>query len=260
MNSPIGIMDSGLGGLSVWREVKALLPHESIIYYADQAHCPYGPQSIEAVRKHVINCVDRLLAQNCKLILLACNTATAAAIDFLREHYDVPFVGMEPAIKPAAVSTQTGAVGVLATAGTLSGQLYQQTKSNWASEIKVMVQAGEGLVEIVESNQIDAPETNKLLEQYLNPMLEAGIDHLVLGCTHYPFLMEPIKKICGPGVKLIDPAPAVARRVKQVLSDHKLCTQLQVPVYAFQSSLNNNHSILDFLEKRVEGSQSSLNQ
>ncbi len=214
---PIGIFDSGLGGLSVWREVTGLLPHESTIYFADSANCPYGGKTPEEITRLSARITGYLLSQGCKLIVVACNTATAAAIDYLRAHYDLPFVGMEPAVKPAALDTRSGHIGVLATAGTFRGSLYRETSRRYASEVKLHFRTGDGLVELVEAGELDSPHARALLHRYLDPMREAGIDQLVLGCTHYPFLRPLIEEIVGPGVRVIDPAPAVARQVQRRL-------------------------------------------
>ncbi len=220
---PIGFFDSGVGGLSVWREVVKLLPAEHTVYYADSAYCPYGTKSSDEIIARSRHIMDFLLGQlQCKLIVVACNTATAAAIDYLRETYPVPFVGMEPAVKPAALHSQTGVVGVLATQGTFKGRLYHETSERFAANTQIIEQPGDGLVELVESGQAESDEAMILLKKYIEPMLVAGIDHLVLGCTHYPFLIPTIKKITGDHVTILDPAPAVAQRVKYLLEQHDL--------------------------------------
>jgi len=214
---PIGIFDSGVGGLSVWREIVKVLPQESTIYYADNANCPYGGKS----REEIVALADRvtsfLLEKGCSTIVVACNTATAAAIDFLRKKYPVPFVGMEPAVKPAAINSITGVIGVLATQGTFNSRLFQETRSRFASEVKVIIQPGFGLVERVEAGDFSSPLVYDLLHRYIDPMLEAGADYLVLGCTHYPFLIEAISEISNGRLTIVDPAPAVAMQVKRVL-------------------------------------------
>lgn len=235
----IGIFDSGLGGLSVWREVRQLLPKESLIYYADSANCPYGPRSKEEIIELCEHIVDIFLQRSCKLILIACNTATASAIQYLREQYEVPFVGMEPAIKPAAKQTISQKIGVLATEGTFQGQHFLQTKARYAKGLEVMVQVGEGLVEAVEQAQIDSPKTRQLLHHYIDPMLAKGVDQLVLGCTHYPFLIPVINSIVGNRMTVIDPAPAVARQVKAKLKELQLlATGAYQPKYICMSSGN----------------------
>jgi glutamate racemase len=227
---PIGLFDSGVGGLSVWRAVVECLPNEATIYFADSAHCPYGPRPTEEV-KILSTAISRfLLAQECKLIVVACNTASAAALDVLRAEFEVPIVGMEPAIKPAAEKTQTGHVGVLATAGTLQGDLFQNTSRHHANGVQVHVQAGEGLVEQVEAGQLDSPQTEALLRQYLDPMLAAGVDQIALGCTHYPLLIPLIEQIVAGQATVIDPAQAVARQVAWVLAKHNLAATIPVDV------------------------------
>lgn len=223
MNSgPVGIFDSGLGGLTVWREVRRQLPNEDIVYFADSRNCPYGRKSADEIVRLAHAIADRLLALGCKLIVVACNTATAAAIDHLRQSYPIPFVGMEPAIKQAALNTKTGRVGVLATKGTFDGRLYKQTSRKYANNIDVMVQIGDGLVELVERNEYESAEAQSLLHKYVGPMLEHGVDQIVLGCTHYPFYKPQIEAMAGSRATVIDPAPAVARRVGEVLAEHNL--------------------------------------
>ena len=209
-SNPIGIFDSGLGGLTVWREVRRQLPAEDVIYFADSLNCPYGHKSADEIVR---------LAKN---IVVACNTATAAAIDELRKSYPIPFVGMEPAIKQAALNTHTGRVGVLATKGTFDGRLYKETSRKYVRNIDVMVQVGDGLVELVEANEYESPQAGQLLQTYIAPMLEHGVDQIVLGCTHYPFFKPQIERMVGREVAVIDPAPAVARRVSDVLIDAQI--------------------------------------
>ena len=222
MNSnPIGIFDSGLGGLTVWREVRRQMPNEDVVYSADSRNCPYGSKSPDEIVCLARTIVDGLLEMGSKLIVVACNTATAAAIDELRAAYNVPFVGMEPAIKQAALHTQTGKVGVLATKGTLNGRLYKATSQKYARDIEVMVQIGDGLVELVEANEYNGPKARPLLEKYIDPMLAGGVDQIVLGCTHYPFFKPQIEALTGPHVTVIDPAPAVARHAADLLAANK---------------------------------------
>ena len=221
-NNPIGIFDSGLGGLTVWREVRRQLPNEDIIYFADSLNCPYGHKTADEIVRLARNIVDGMLAKGCKLIVVACNTATAAAIDDLRKSYPIPFVGMEPAIKQAALNTRSGRVGVLATKGTFDGRLYKETSRKYARNIDVMVQVGDGLVELVETNEYIGPKAQSLLQKYIAPMLEHGVDQIVLGCTHYPFFKPQIEEMVGVHVTVIDPAPAVARRVNDVLTEQGL--------------------------------------
>ncbi|HOO42415.1 MAG TPA: glutamate racemase [Bacteroidales bacterium] len=221
--SSIGIMDSGIGGLSVLSHIKALLPEERLIYVADTAYCPYGTREVDEII-HRCDLITRFfLSSRCKIIVLACNTATAAAIDTLRHRYpQTLIVGMEPAVKPAVLHTKSGVVGVLATRGTFMGSLYNKTLATFAGEVKVLEKVGEGWVEAVEKGELQSGETEELVRKTIIPILEAGADHLVLGCTHYPFLIPVIRKIAGPGVEIVNPAPAVARRVKQLLDENGL--------------------------------------
>jgi len=236
---PIGIFDSGVGGLSVWQEMVKVLPLEPIVYLADTAHCPYGPRPETEIIALCEKNVEFLLSHQCKLIVVACNTATAAAIDTLRSKYNIPFVGMEPAIKPAALHSKTGKVGVLATQGTLNGKLFKATSGKFASHVEVMVQIGHGLVELVESGKDESEEAEKLLRKYLEPMLEKSVDHIVLGCTHYPFLRSVIERISGDKVTIVDPAGAVALQTQRVLSDKQLLSSDgQPPSYHFHDTGN----------------------
>ncbi len=215
----IGIFDSGVGGLSVWRAIRKLLPAEELLYVADQAHVPYGPRPLEEVRCFAAGITRFLLAQQVDLIVIACNTASAAALHHLRQRYpDFPFVGMEPAVKPAAEQTQTGVVGVLATPATFQGALYASVVERFAAEVRLLQHTCPGLVQQIEAGNLHGPQTQEILRLALEPMLEAGIDTVVLGCTHYPFVIPLIEEIAGEGVRVIDPAPAVARQVKRVLA------------------------------------------
>ncbi|MCK6625731.1 MAG: glutamate racemase [Anaerolineae bacterium] len=222
---PIGLFDSGVGGLSVWREVVRRMPHEATLYFADSAHCPYGPRPAAEVQALSAAITRFLLTHEAKLIVVACNTASAAALETLRAEFDVPIVGMEPALKPAAEATRTGHVGVLATEGTLNGYLFKNTSERHARNIEVHMQVGEGLVELVEKGQLDAPETEALLRHYLEPMLAANADQLALGCTHYPLLLPLIERVVAGRAAVIDPAQAVARQVQRVLRQRGLETE-----------------------------------
>jgi len=214
----IGIFDSGVGGLSVLREIRALLPGESLIYFADQGHVPYGPRPLEEVRAFSEEITRFLLEQGAKVIVVACNTASAAALHYLRGKFpNVSFVGMEPAVKPAAEQTQSGVVGVLATPATFQGALYASVVERFAQGVTVLQDTCPGLVGQIERGALEAAETRAILEKALHPMLEREIDTIVLGCTHYPFVIPLIRRIVGDTVRVIDPAPAVARQVKRVL-------------------------------------------
>ena len=218
----IGIFDSGVGGLSVWREIVKILPQYNYLYIADSLYCPYGPKSRDEIVGRASAITEFLIKSGVSVIVVACNTATSAAISTLRGKYKTPFIGMEPAVKPAASLSRSGVIGVLATKGTLEGNLYQSNLEKYASDTKVIERVGEGLVPLVESGKVDDPYTESLLRSYLEPMIEEGADHIVLGCTHYPFLSEVIMKIAGEHVTIEDPAPAVARRLASVISDLKL--------------------------------------
>jgi len=218
IESPIGIFDSGVGGLSVLRAIRAQMPEESIIYFGDQGHIPYGPRPMEQIRNFSEAITRFLLEQNAKIIVVACNTASAAALKYLREKFPyIPFVGMEPAVKPAAEHTQTGRVGVLATPATFQGALYASVVERFANEVELMQATCPGLVQEIERGNLSGEETSQILENALQPMLAKNIDTVVLGCTHYPFVIPLIEQIVGENVRVIDPAPAVARQVGRVL-------------------------------------------
>jgi len=224
-SGPIGVFDSGVGGLTVLRQIQAILPSEKLIYLADQAHVPYGPRSDQEVQRFTLEISRFLLDLDAKMIVAACNTASAAALEYLREaRPDIPFVGMEPAIKPGAVETHNGRVGVLATVGTFDSQRYANLMTRFATQITVYEDSCPGLVEQIEAGELDSPETRRILSEALNPMTDEGVDTLVLGCTHYPFVLPAIKQLSGTGVLVIDPAPAVARQARRVLKERSLTT------------------------------------
>ncbi|CAL2059752.1 glutamate racemase [Tenacibaculum sp. 190524A05c] len=222
---PIGIFDSGIGGTSIWKEIHSLLPNEQTIYLSDSFNAPYGQKSRQKILELSIKNTEFLLKQNCKTIVVACNTATTNAIKYLRSSYDVPFIGIEPAIKPASILTKSKKIGILATKGTLNSELFEKTSSKIDQEVQIIEQIGEGLVELIESNQIDSPEMDELLQRYLQPMLKEHVDCLVLGCTHYPYLISKIKKIVGESLKIIDSGEAVARQTKNILQQLNLLSQ-----------------------------------
>ena len=219
---PIGIFDSGVGGTSIWKEIHALLPFENTIYLADSANAPYGTKGKDAIIQLSEKNTEYLLNHNSKIIVVACNTATTNAIKHLRQKYDVPFIGIEPAIKPAALQTQTKAIGILATKGTLSSELFYNTSQLYSNGIEVVEQEGEGIVQLIESGKINSEEMKVLLEIYLKPMLKANIDYLVLGCTHYPYLIPQLLKMLPNHIKIIDSGEAVARQTKAVLKQLNL--------------------------------------
>lgn len=220
---PIGIFDSGVGGLSVLRSLRQLLPGEAVLYLADQAHVPYGPRPLEQVRLFSEQITRFLLGQGARLIVVACNTASAAALQHLRRVFpDVPFVGMEPAVKPAAEQTRSGVVGVLATPATFQGALYASVVERFANGVTLLQSTCPGLVGQIEAGDLDGPLTRGILVDALQPMLERGIDTVVLGCTHYPFVIPLIEQIVGTEVRVIDPAPAVARQAARLLGERGL--------------------------------------
>ena len=221
----IGIFDSGSGGLSVYRELVKLLPNEHFVYYSDNAHCPYGEKTALYIQRRARFITEFLLDKGADIVVVACNTATAAAIAMLRSSYpDVPFVGMEPAVKPAALGTRSGVIGVLATAGTLKGSKYLTTRGLYADGVRVVEHVGQGFVELVENGILDGPQAEVTVRASLQPLLDQGADVIVLGCTHYPFLQPLIQRIAGPGVQVIDPAPAVARQCLRLLREHGVPT------------------------------------
>jgi len=218
----LGIFDSGVGGTSIWKELHLLLPNESTIYLADSKHAPYGTKSKDDIIALSKKNTELLLEKDCKLIVVACNTATTNAIQYLRDHYDVPFIGIEPAIKPAALNTKTKVVGILATKGTLSSQLFHDTTDLYANGLKIIEQVGEGIVPLIEQGQINSEAMHTLLEVYINPMLAQNIDYLVLGCTHYSYLIPQLLDLLPRHVKIIDSGAAVAKQTKTILTQHGL--------------------------------------
>lgn len=234
----IGVFDSGEGGLSVLKEITRLLPEAEYVYYSDNAHCPYGEKSPEYIQDRARAITERLLKEGADVIVVACNTATAAAISVLRSEYSdassqevrgrvqkltggrhdhICFIGMEPAVKPAALGTRTGVVGVLATAGTLKGSKYLKTKESVDDQVNVFEHVGRGFVELVEEGRLSGSEAEDVVKASLGPLLSVGADIIVLGCTHYPFLLPVLQKVAGPDIRFIDPAPAVARQLVHVL-------------------------------------------
>jgi glutamate racemase len=217
-NQPIGLFDSGIGGTSIWTAIHKLMPNEDTIYLADSKNAPYGLRSKEEIVALSYKNTELLLEMGAKIIVVACNTATTNAIKELRAKYDVPFIGIEPAIKPAANNSATQTIGILATKGTLSSELFNKAVEIYQNT-KIIEQVGHGLVEMIESGQIDSPEMDALLRTYLNPMIEANIDYLVLGCSHYPYLIPKIRKILPDGISIIDSGEAVARQTQNILRE-----------------------------------------
>ena len=215
---PIGIFDSGVGGLSVLRAIRMLMPGETVLYFGDQGHVPYGPRSMEQIQNFSEGITKFLLDHDSKLIVVACNTASAAALTHLRRCFpSVSFVGMEPAVKPAAETTKTGRVGVLATPATFQGALYASVVERFAAGVELFQHTCPGLVSQIEKGELETAATHAILEDALHPMLEKNIDTVVLGCTHYPFVIPLIERIVGENVRVIDPAPSVAKQVKRLL-------------------------------------------
>jgi len=225
-SAPIGIFDSGVGGLSVWRQVVHHLPSESVVYLADQAHVPYGNRSAAEIQRFCLAVGDQLVQGGCKALVVACNTASAVALEPLRRRYPgLPILGIEPAVKPAVAHTRSGVVGVMATPATFQGELYRATVGRHASDVRVVEQVCTGLADLVEAGELEGPICDALLQRFLNPMLAVGADTIVLGCTHYPFVIESIRRLVGPGLEVLDPAPAVARHLGDVLQQHRLARQ-----------------------------------
>ena len=257
--NPIGVFDSGVGGLSVLREIRNLMPNEDILYFGDQGHVPYGPRPMEQIQDFSEGITRFLLKERSKIIVVACNTASAAALKYLRQAFpNVQFVGMEPAVKPAAEKTQTGKVGVLATPATFQGALYASVVERFANGVELFQNTCNGLVQQIEKGNLDGEETRRILEDALHPMLEKKIDTVVLGCTHYPFVIPLIEKIVGENVRVIDPAPAVAKQVKRLLEASEALNQKeQLGSTRFMTSgdvevVKSSLKILLQLEREVE--------
>lgn len=237
-NAPIGIFDSGMGGLSVWQEIAEALPDESLIFFGDGARCPYGDRSRDEILQFTIESVARLLDEGCKMIVIACNTATAVAIEYLRQCYpDTPFVGLEPAVKPAALTTKSGTIAVLATARALEGELFLHTSAQFADSVNILKAVGEGFVEIVERGEEYSAEAEQAVRGVIEPLIEQGADKIVLGCTHYPFLRPTMERVIGDrDVEVIDSGRAVCRRVAQLLDEYDLrAEQGSEPLYEFMT-------------------------
>ncbi len=234
----IGLFDSGVGGTSIWKELVKVLPNESTIYLADSKNAPYGERSQEEILNLCIKNTELLIKRGVKLIIVACNTATTNAISYLREHYDIPFIGIEPAIKPAALASKNKCVGILATKGTLNSALFAKTSKNFES-IKFVECIGTGLVEKVEAGELDSPELRELLKSYLDPMLQQNIDQLVLGCSHYPYLIPVIQDLIGNDIPIIDSGFAVAKQTKHILEKSGLLSPSQTRgSYEFYTNVN----------------------
>lgn len=225
----VGIIDSGIGGISVWARLVSIAPMLNTEYYADTANCPYGGRTDQEILELTKICVDKLLQnKDISIIILACNTITAVAVENLRDSYrHITFVGMEPAVKPAALASKSGTIGILATKATLRGRLYHDTSRRWASNTKLIEMAGEGLVEMVEQSMVDSKECDELVLKYITPMMEQDADHVVLGCTHYPFLSHSIERLSCGKLKVVEPSMAIAGRVIDIINNQFGCNILK---------------------------------
>jgi len=256
--APIGIFDSGIGGITIYKEIHRLLPYENTIYLADSKNAPYGGKGKNKIIEYSVKNTEFLLRNGCKLIVVACNTASTNAVKYLREHYDVPFIRVQPAIKPAALNSKTKTVGILATIGTLKSKLLYETSQRFAQEVTVVEQVGEGLVNLIESGKTNSAKMTELLNKYLQPMLAENIDQLVLGCTHYPFLIPQIKKIVGDDVNILDSGEAIARQTKVILNEEDLLNNSTATVS--RKFYTNSHpevlqNILNTFEEDLEAKQ-----
>jgi glutamate racemase len=249
-NRPIGIFDSGIGGTSIWKAINELLPNEKTIYLADSKNAPYGQKSKSEIVALSKKNAEFLLNLDCKLIVVACNTATTNAIQELRATYDVPFIGIEPAIKPAATHSKTQTIGILATQGTLNSDLFHKTAEKF-HDTKIIEQVGHGLVQLIENGEINTPEMTKLLHSYLTPMIEKNIDYLVLGCSHYPYLIPQIKQILPEHIHIIDSGEAVAKQTQNILKDKVGFSSIENREPIFYT--NSNPKVLsEILENKYE--------
>lgn len=250
---PIGIFDSGVGGTSIWKEIHQLLPDENTIYLSDSKNAPYGEKTQDEIIRLSIKNTEKLLSKNCKIIVVACNTATTNAIKTLRETFEIPFIGIEPAIKPAALQSKHKSVGILATRGTLASELFSKTSELYASDINVIEVEGRGLVELIEKGLYYSEEIRRLLIPLLEPMIKEKIDYLVLGCSHYPYLIPVLKEILPDGVSIIDSGEAVARQTKAVLSKNSLLreekSRPEAPIFYSNSDIKVLSELLEAEKK-----------
>lgn len=258
--NPIGFFDSGVGGSSIWKEVSLLLPHEDSIYLADSQNAPYGEKPREEIIRLSKKNTDQLIEMGAKLIVVACNTATTNAVDYLRSNYSLPFIGIEPAIKPAALKSVSGSIGILATKGTLSSSLFSKTSELYSKDIKVTEVVGVGLVKLIEEGKQDSEEIEMLLRQLLAPMITAEIDHLVLGCSHFPYLIPKLKMILPESVEIIDSGEAVARQTKNILEKFDLFND---PSHSANHKLYSNSDptvLKDLIGEQIPSTQVSYLQ
>lgn len=242
-NDPIGVFDSGMGGLSVRAELARRLPEESLIYFGDGKNCPYGPRTREEIIGFADQALAFLISKGVKMAVVACNAATGAAIDYLRGKYEIPIIGMEPAVKPAALASQSGTIGVLATAAAFKGELFKATAAKYGERVRIIETVGEGFVELVENDLEDSPEAYETVRRAVEPMLEAGADQIVLGCTHYPFLLRQIVRVTGGRkVAIVDSAPAIAKRADQLLSEFGMHAETgHKPLYEFHTAADETY-------------------
>lgn len=248
-NNPIGIFDSGVGGLTVWKTLLKEFKNESFIYFADSKNCPYGNKTNEEIVKLSASTVDFLIEQECKLIVVACNTATSAAINTLRANYSVPIIGIEPAIKPASLLSNTGNVGVLATQSTVNGGHFKSTSEKFAKNTNVITQIGYGLVDQVENDLINSVKTEELLQQYIRPMIDNRVDYIVLGCTHYPLLKDQINKITKGKIHLLEPSEAIAKQTDKKLKQYNLSGGNKLRKTTIYTSGNNISTVQTILTR-----------
>ena len=242
----IGIFDSGVGGTSIWKEINTLLPLENTIYLSDSKNAPYGDKSKQSIINLAIKNTEYLLKKNCKIIVVACNTATTNAIKILRKNYDIPFIGIESAIKPAALKTKTNIIGILATEGTLNSELFEKTSSSINQKIIRKEIIGKGLVELIEAGKLYSEEMTNLLSYYINPLIKAEVDCLVLGCTHYPYLIPQIRKLVGDRIQIIDSGEAVAKQTKAILEKYLLSNNHKEKK-SHQFYINHDKKVLEIL-------------
>lgn len=260
-NSPIGVFDSGLGGLSVWNGLYKGLPHESLIYYGDGKNCPYGEKKQEEVIGYADQAVSALISKGAKMIVIACNTATAMAVDYLRGKYDIPFVGLEPAVKPAALGSKSGVIGILATDATFRGRHFRDTSARYENVVEIIPAVGKGFVELVENDMEDSPEAVEAVRNATAEMISRGADRIVLGCTHYPFLEKAFRDVIGSrDIILLDSAPAILKRVKSLLDEYSLnAGKDNVPRYEFLSSADESYRMkIETRAKRLESNRNLI--
>ncbi len=248
-SAPIGIFDSGIGGLTIYHELVKMLPKEQFIYLADSNHAPYGERPPEDIERFSFVNSQFLIDKGCKLIVVACNTATTIAVKKLRQSFQVPFIGIEPAIKPAALQSSRKKVGVLATRGTLNSTLFQETYQRFGQDVETTIQVGKGLVELIEAGKKNSVEMTALLQKHLQPMIDNEVDYIVLGCTHYPFLKDQIQELTPKDVEIIDSGEAVARQTKSILKSHNLLNHSEKEKDQFY--INGNPTVMNSILKEV---------